>query len=91
MHQYPDMTPDGCEATGLRISWQFGPIGQRFNGASVEVVIRAAIMRLDQFQAGPMRCDENRKALEHLHAALAELDNRTRERYRRGVMGAEVP
>ena len=91
MHQYPSLTPDGCEATGLRVTWQKGPIGAAFNGASVEVVIRAAIMRLDQYQAWPMRCPDNQDALGHLHAALAALDKRTRDRYQRGVMGAETP
>lgn len=90
MHQYPSLTPDGCEAEGLFVRWQQGPIGAAFNGASVEVVIRAAVIRLDQFQGGPLRCDENRVALEHLHGALAALDARTRDRYRRGVMGTEV-
>ena len=91
MHQYPSLTPDGCEAVGLAVRWQQGPIGAAFNGATVEVVIRAAIMRLDQYQAGPMSCEENRAALQHLNAALGQLDARTRERYRRGVMGSEVP
>lgn len=87
MHQYPDFTPDGCVAEGMTIRWQQGPIGGRFNGASVEVVIRAAVMRLDEFQRGPMRCQENADALAHLHGALAALDARTRDRYARGVMG----
>ena len=90
MHQYPSLTPDGCEAEGLAIRWQQGPVGARFNGAGVEVVIRAAVMRLDQYQAGALRCEENRFALEHLHGALAALDARTRDRYQRGVMGTEM-
>lgn len=89
MHQYPSITPDGCEAEGMAIRWQQGPIGASFNGASVEVVIRAAIQRLDWFQAGPMRCEQNREAIEHLHGALAALDARTRDRHQRGVLGRE--
>jgi hypothetical protein len=89
MHQYPMMTPEGATAEGLDIRWQRGPIGAAFNGASVEVVIRAAAMRLEQFQESPARCDENRQCLEHLYAALGALDDRTRDRHRRGVLGTE--
>jgi hypothetical protein len=91
MHQYPDLTPDGCRAAGMEIRWQRGPIGLAFNGASVEVIIRAAIMRLDQYQGGPTRCDQNREALGHLHGALACLDNRFYDRQARGVIGQESP
>lgn len=90
MHQYPSLTPEGCEAEGLSVRWQQGPIGAGVNGASVEVVIRAAIMRLEHYQAGELRCEENRLALEHLNGAVAALDARTRDRYRRGVMGTGV-
>lgn len=89
MHQYPSLTPDGCQAEGLSVRWQRGPIGQRFNGASVEVIIRAAIMRLEQYQATELRCAENADALSHLNQALGALDSRTRDRYQRGVMGTE--
>lgn len=90
MHQYPTMLPGRTEAEGLEIRWQDGPIGPRFNGASVEVVIRAAIGRLEWFQSGPMACPENADAIAHLNLALADLDRRTRDRYQRGVMGKEV-
>ena len=90
MHQYPTITPDGATAEGLAIRWQQGPIGTAFNGASVEVIIRAAIGRIEQLNAD-MPCEENRAALANLNAALASLDARTRDRYRRGVMGTAAP
>jgi hypothetical protein len=91
MHQFPTPTADGCEAEGLAVRWQAGPIGTGFNGASVEVLIRAAIMRLQQYQAGAAPCVENGHALNALHAALFALDARTRDRHARGVLGQETP
>jgi hypothetical protein len=91
MHQYPTITPEGATAEGLSVVWQQGPIGQRFNGASVEVIIRTAIARLEQLQASPMACQENKQAIDNLNAALGNLDARTRDRYRRGVMGTAAP
>jgi len=91
MHQYPTVTRDGATATGLDVRWQQGPIiGGQFTGASVEVIVRTAIARLEQYQASPTACDENRQAVEHLNAVLGLLDARTRDRYRRGVMGTEA-
>jgi hypothetical protein len=86
MHQYPMHTPERTTAEGLEIRWQQGPIGQAFNGASVEVVIRAALHRMDDYQAS-MPCEENRQVIGHLNAALGCLDARTRARFQRGVMG----
>jgi hypothetical protein len=90
MHQYPMHTPQHTTAEGLDIRWQQGPIGAVFNGASVEVVIRAVLHRLDDYQAA-LPCEENRLAIEYLNAALGCLEARTRDRYKRGVMGSEAP
>jgi len=90
MHQYPEITADGCKAEGLAVRWQDGPIGDGFNGATVEVLIRAAHMRLEEFQRSPLACSQNREALGMLISALAVLDDRTRERYKRGILGQMV-
>ena len=77
---------------GIDIRWQQGPVvGERLNGARVEGVIRAAVFRLQDFQAGPTACDENRQAIEHLNAAIYLLQQRTADRYRRKVIGTEKP
>jgi hypothetical protein len=93
MHQFPGHTREHTTAEGLDVRWQQGPIiGGQFNGASVEVVIRAAIARLEDFQRDEhTRCVENAAAIRHLNEALGDLDARTRDRYRRGVMGTEKP
>jgi hypothetical protein len=68
------------------INWQHGPIGEDFNGATVEGVLRAAILRLEDLNRA-IPCSENGVAISHLNEALAALDRRTRDRYERGVMG----
>jgi hypothetical protein len=86
MHQYPAHEPGHTYGPGFDIRWQDGAIGRDFNGATVEGVIRAVLHRMDDFQA-LLPCEENRQVIEHLNAALGCLDSRTRDRYRRGVMG----
>jgi hypothetical protein len=77
---------------GFAIGWQNGPLGRGSerrepNGAFVEDVIWAAADRLRYYQAGHFACDRNARALEHLEAALAELEARTADREVRGVEG----
>ena len=91
MHQFVSHFDGKTTAVGIDITWHQGPIVPNgLNGARVDGVIRAAMARLEEYQAGPLRCDENRRALECLNAALACLDERTRERNQRGVLGQEV-
>ena len=79
-------------AEGILIKWQVGSCkGVPLNGARIEGVIRAAIFRLEDYQRGPTACDENRRAIEHLNEAVHLLQQRTAERYRRGVIGTELP
>ena len=89
MHQFVSHFNGRTTAVGIDITWHVGTLGQGLNGARVDGVIRAAMAKLEEFQAGPLRCDENREALAHLTAALACLDARTRERNLRGVLGTE--
>lgn len=77
---------------GLEIHWQNGPLGRgddrkEQNGAFVEDVIRAAIRRLEFFQASKFSCPGNLSAINALSAALVALEKRTADREKRGVEG----
>lgn len=77
---------------GFAISWQHGPLGRgpdrrAPNGAFVEDVIAAAADRIEFYQGSKFACARNAKALEHLRAALSELEARTKEREARAVEG----
>lgn len=60
------------------------------NGAFVEDVIAAAMDRIRHYQAGDFASSFNAEALAHLQRALNALDDRTRERTRRGVEGTHA-
>jgi hypothetical protein len=75
---------------GLNIQWQNGPLPQ--NGAIVEDVIFAAINRLETFQDNEHSENAyNAQAIKYLENALSTLDERTRDRQRRGVEGKYQP
>ena len=46
--------------------------------------------RLKDFQNGPFRCHENAVALNHVSAALHNLNARTQDRAKRGVLGTNA-
>lgn len=76
---------------GLLIMWQDGPLGRGAeraepNGAFVETVINACMMRLGFYQK-KFPCRENAKALSCLETALFHLNERTKNREARGVEG----
>lgn len=78
--------------TGFSIGWQQGPLGRGEdrkapNGAFVEDIIAAAADRIQFYQDSRFACDENQQALDHLNAALAILDARTKAREERQVEG----
>lgn len=76
---------------GFRIRWHEGPLaGHAINGATPDLVIRAAIQRLEFLDAS-LSCRENREAIGHLNGALFALDKRVRDRHERGVLGQAVP
>lgn len=60
------------------------------NGAFVEDVIAAAMDRLEHYQASEFASDYNEYALTHLQLALDGLQDRTRDRTRRGVEGTHA-
>lgn len=77
---------------GFTICWQNGPLGRgndrkEPNGAFIEDILDAAKRRLEYHQTTKFKCADNTLALNHLKAALAALDRRTRIREKRGVEG----
>lgn len=83
----------GCTyGNGFAISWQRGPLGRgvdrkKPNGASVEDIISAAIDRLEFYQSSKFNCEANKLALSHLIYTMSVLNERTRDREKRGVEG----
>lgn len=77
---------------GLSIEWQNGPLGRDAerlepNGAFVETVLRAALQRIEHYQAGQFRCRENALAITKIEEALLWLGSRTARRETAGVEG----
>lgn len=89
-NQEPFATPQQTTACGIDIRWQQGPKDQGVNGATPYDVIRCAYDRLEFFQRGLTGCPENQEAMTHLLAAMAALDRRTVDRFRRGVIGTQL-
>ena len=92
-----DGNPTGgtTHGTGFTIGWQNGPLGRgdnrvEPNGAFVEDVIDGARERIEFYQTacgGKFNCETNARAIFHLNAAMAALDERTSEREGREVEG----
>ena len=83
------------EGIGIKIQWQNGPLGRGAdrkepNGAFVEGVIKAAIGRLEFYQASKFNCRENALALTKLQEALHWLNHRTQAREKRDVEGTHA-
>jgi hypothetical protein len=78
------MHADGCEPGRpcVRGCTRVAP-----NGAFVEDVIEAAADRLRYYQSSRFASNYNANALDHLEAALAALDQRTKDREARAVEG----
>lgn len=87
MHQYPTLTNGIHSGDGMVIAWQNGPVSEGVNGALPDLVVRALLERIEEFQK-TVPCKENTAIIGHLREILALLDARTRDRYRRGVMGS---
>lgn len=84
--------PDGSsEFTLERILFQNGPIKEAgVNGATHEALLAILIDRMRSFQSGPYSNRANAIALTHLEEALMWLQQRTRERIKRGVEGTHA-
>ncbi len=96
-HQYgiyaDETTPEGkAIKPGVTvrtvINFQNGPIKEAgVNGISNEALLAVVMDRLNSFQSGPFRCDDNQDALQLIHEALFVLKKRTQRRIDRGVEG----
>jgi len=74
----------------IDIKFQSGPVKENGkNGCQIEDVIRVLVDRLQGFQAGRFRCEENNTAIVHMQSALRALQSRTRDRISRGVEGKD--
>lgn len=74
----PRSLPLGASAVLADIRFQQGDPAQQINGITMEALIAICADRLAGLQAGAYPCDENMRALAHLHCALESLHNRTR-------------
>jgi hypothetical protein len=74
--------PDTC------IKFQKGPVLEAgLNGVTEVSLLAIVAHRLESFQEGDYPCEENGRALDAIFAALDALQDRTRNRIRRGVEG----
>lgn len=91
MHMYPEYVIERGQrvsrGTGMEIRWQEGPfleVGK--NGSMLEQPVRAMLHHIAQLES-ERPCRQNPQIVEHLNAVLGLLDERTRERNGRGVLG----
>ncbi len=72
----------------VEINFQNGPIAEAgVNGLTQEVLLAICIDRLEGFQKGKFKCEDNELALQYMKAAQNRLQRRTRARMERGVEG----
>lgn len=90
--------PEGGHAcgTGFAVAWQRGPARseEERNGAQIEEVLSACLHRLEFvdtfYRDRGLRCRENERAAACIADAIAALEERTANRRKRGVEGANV-
>ena len=96
MHQFPDYTKEEknwvSRGKGLHIIWQEGPFIESYgqNGSMPEQPVRALLHRVSDLHS-QLPCPQNIEIIRHLNAILGLLDERTRERNQRGVLGTREP
>lgn len=77
---------------GVDIIFQNGPIAEvGVNGVTHEALLAILIDRMEAFQDGPFKCDENAVALHGLKFAQRALHGRTARRMQQGVEGTHEP
>lgn len=90
-HFYEITSMSGAdEAMGgpVHIVFQKGTVPlMGINGITEEALLAILIDRLQCFQEGDFRCQENAIALTHIETGLLWLNKRTRDRISRGVEG----
>lgn len=79
-------------ANGIcQLHFQNGPIKEAgVNGITHEVLLAILIDRMEGFQSGKFKCEENAVALEFLQGAQRVLKRRTEKRLSRGVEGTHT-
>ena len=88
-----DGNPDGgfIEGCGLSIRWQRGALDKDetppWNGAFAVTVLEAVLHRLEYYQSGKFRCQDNQEAIVAIEEAIDVLNRRQIERFCRGVQG----
>ena len=86
------------DGVGLNIQWQDGPLGRGPdrkipNGAFVETVLNACLIRLQWYErtnGGKFSCLENQQAIESIEHALNVLEDRTHRRESSGTEGTRL-
>ena len=87
--QMPSIKGGGqvLEKPFIRVVFQSGlPREVGVNGCRVEDVIDIALIRLAQYQQGPLACEENAEAIQYLEAARHVLELRLQRRQEQGVL-----
>ncbi|MEY5098079.1 MAG: hypothetical protein RJA36_798 [Pseudomonadota bacterium] len=78
----------GQPARHSTLLFQNGPIAEvGVNGITHEALLAVVIDRMEGFQAGPYKCNENALALAHLKQAVGHLHARTQRREQAGTEG----
>lgn len=81
------LVADNNENVIADIHFQNQSISDGVNGCFMEDLIHICILRLKQFQNTEFKCDDNFNAIHHLEKAIEHLNNRTKDRKERGVLG----
>jgi len=87
-HHHYSLTDVKCKELFGAVDFQDGPVGEvGLKGCQNEDLLAIVIDRLECFQAGPFKCDENHFALGFVKKAVDCLEQRTADRRERGVEG----
>ena len=71
----------------IRVVFQSGlPKDVGINGCRVEDVLQLALDRLEEYQNGPLACEENEQAMQGLAFSIRALEERIRRRQEQGVL-----
>jgi hypothetical protein len=80
-------TGEVVELPFIRVVFQCGlPKDAGLNGCRVEDVIDVSLFKLNQFQNGPLACEENAEAIRYLKLAKQSLAQRLQRRQVQGVL-----
>jgi len=80
-------TGEVVELPYIRVVYQCGlPKDAGVNGCRIEDVIDVALFKLNQYQSGPLACEENAEAIRYLKLAKQSLAIRIQRRQVQGVL-----